>query len=30
MALGHPDCAAAENTLISERAPVDDFTTWHR
>ncbi len=29
MALGHLNPEAPENTLISERAPVEQFTTWH-
>jgi nitroreductase len=30
MALGHCDPSAIENGLVSERVPVDGFTTWHR
>jgi nitroreductase len=30
MALGYADLEAPENTLVTERAGVDDFTTWHR
>jgi nitroreductase len=30
MAIGFPDPSAPENTLVSERAGVDEFTTWHR
>jgi nitroreductase len=30
MALGEPDWSAPENALVSERTPVDEFTTWHR
>lgn len=29
MALGYADNSAPENTLVSERASVDEFTTWH-
>lgn len=29
MALGHADPAAPENRLVTERAPVDQFTTFH-
>lgn len=29
MALGVEDKTAPENQLVSERAPVDDFTTWY-
>jgi len=29
MSLGHPNPEAPENTLISERAPVERFTTFH-
>lgn len=29
MALGVPDWSATVNTLVTERAPVDAFTTWH-
>lgn len=29
MALGHEDRSAIENTLITDRAAVDEFTTWH-
>jgi nitroreductase len=29
MALGHPDWSAPENTLVTERAPVDEFATFH-
>ncbi|HEX7873655.1 MAG TPA: nitroreductase [Sphingobium sp.] len=29
MALGHIDPEAPENSLISDRVPVDEFTTWH-
>lgn len=29
MALGHEDRHARVNTLRSDRAPVDEFTTWH-
>jgi nitroreductase len=28
MALGHPDPAAPENRLVTERAPVREFTTF--
>ncbi|MGE3693112.1 MAG: nitroreductase [Novosphingobium sp.] len=30
MALGHIDESAPENSLVSTRAAVDEFTTWHR
>jgi nitroreductase len=30
MAIGRPDITAPENMLETERAAVDDFTTWHR
>ncbi|MEY2942083.1 MAG: hypothetical protein RLY97_97 [Pseudomonadota bacterium] len=30
MALGYADWSAAENTLVTERASVDEFATWHR
>ncbi|PXW98091.1 nitroreductase [Sphaerotilus hippei] len=30
MALGHADPEAIENTLVTERAPVGEFTTFHR
>ncbi len=30
MALGHADWSAKENTLVTEREPVDQFTAWHR
>jgi nitroreductase len=30
MALGRVDESAPENTLVSERASVDEFATWHR
>lgn len=30
MALGHADWSARENTLVTDREPVDQFTTWHR
>jgi nitroreductase len=29
MAIGYRDPSAPENGLVSERAPVDEFTTWH-
>jgi nitroreductase len=29
MALGYADTAAVENTLVSTRVGVDEFTTWH-
>lgn len=29
MALGHADQGAIENTLVSERAGVDEFAIWH-
>jgi nitroreductase len=29
MALGHPDWSAPENALVTERAPVDEFATFH-
>jgi nitroreductase len=29
MALGHADPAAVENTLVTERAPVSEFATFH-
>jgi nitroreductase len=29
MALGHADPAAVENTLVTERAPVAEFTRFH-
>ena len=29
MALGHADMSAVENTLVTERAPLADFTTFH-
>lgn len=29
MAIGHIDPAAPENSLVSERAPLHEFTTWH-
>jgi hypothetical protein len=29
MALGFADPAAAENRLVTERAPVADFATFH-
>ncbi len=29
MALGYEDAGAAVNSLVSERATVDEFTTWH-
>ncbi|HEX7853534.1 MAG TPA: nitroreductase [Sphingobium sp.] len=29
MALGHVDPAAPENGLVSDREPVDAFTSWH-
>lgn len=29
MALGYADLSAIENTLVTERSPVDEFTTWH-
>ncbi|MBV1686743.1 nitroreductase [Novosphingobium sp. G106] len=29
MALGHEDIDASVNGLVSDRAPVDEFTTWH-
>ena len=29
MALGREDASAPENTLVTEREPVDQFTTWH-
>lgn len=29
MALGYADHSAIENTLVSDRASVDEFTTWH-
>jgi nitroreductase len=29
MALGHEDEEAVENTLVSTRVDVDEFTTWH-
>lgn len=30
MALGYADPSASENTLVSDRIGVDEFTTWHR
>jgi nitroreductase len=30
MSLGHEDKTAPENRLVTEREPVDGFTTWHR
>lgn len=30
MALGVADWSAPENTLVSDRVPVAEFTTWHR
>ena len=30
MAMGHADPDAPENTLVSERAAIDEFATWHR
>jgi nitroreductase len=30
MALGYADPAAPENGLVSERAGVDEFASWHR
>lgn len=30
MALGYADPDAPENTLVSERAPVDEFASWRR
>lgn len=30
MALGYEDASAPENQLATERASVDEFTTWHR
>ena len=30
MAIGYRDPVAPENSLVSERVPVDEFTTWHR
>jgi nitroreductase len=30
MALGRADWSARENALVADRAPVEDFTTWHR
>jgi len=29
MALGHADPAAPENQLVTERAPVAEFTAFH-
>jgi nitroreductase len=29
MALGHADTAAPENRLITDRVPVEQFSTWH-
>jgi nitroreductase len=29
MALGYADWSANENSLVSDRVPVDHFTTWH-
>lgn len=29
MALGYPDWSAPENALVSERAPIDEFTVFH-
>ncbi|MBW8785172.1 MAG: nitroreductase [Novosphingobium sp.] len=29
MALGYEDASAVVNTLVSERVPVEEFTTWH-
>jgi nitroreductase len=29
MALGYEDTGATVNSLVSERVPVDEFTTWH-
>lgn len=29
MSLGYEDTAAPENRLVTEREPVDGFTTWH-
>ena len=30
MAIGHADMTAPENGLVTEREPVEGFTTWHR
>jgi nitroreductase len=30
MSLGYADMSRAENTLVTEREPVDSFTTFHR
>lgn len=30
MALGYADLSAPENTLVSERARLEEFATWHR
>ncbi|MBC9071445.1 nitroreductase [Thauera sp. CAU 1555] len=30
IALGHPDPHAPENTLVSERAPLEEVVVWHR
>jgi nitroreductase len=30
MALGYEDGTATENSLVTERVGVDEFTTWHR
>lgn len=30
MALGYTDLSAIENTLVSDRIGVDEFTTWHQ
>jgi len=29
LALGYADPDAVPNCLITERAPIEDFTTWH-
>jgi nitroreductase len=29
MSLGYADPTSVENTLVTERVPVDQFTTWH-
>jgi hypothetical protein len=29
LALGHADPDAVPNNLITERAPIQDFTTWY-
>lgn len=29
MAIGHEDRSAPENTIFSNRVPVEEFTQWH-